>query len=276
MADDEATEPASPTEPSTTEPGTSNETAARETASTSSSTEAANVEGESSESVATEPAAGPAAAQPAPPGSSPARSPWALVAAVTAVVVVLAVVGAVVGVLWWKLDDRDEQLATRGAATRAACDFGQTVGTYDAKSPQSYDDWINRVRARSTGDWLTMFDGSSAVLKDLSVSAQVHAEASEVHCAWESGDRGRAVVLLSITQTQSSAASPRPVKVSLSGDVTLLAQHGHWLVGTFSAPEDGAGLPGAGGMPPGPAAPAPAGAGQNPPPGQPAPPRPAR
>lgn len=214
-----------------------------------------------------------------PAGSGRFRAPWAVVAAVTAVFVVLAAVGVAIGVLWWKLDDRDEQLASRDAATRAACDFGRTVGTYDAKSAQSYDDWIARVRAQSTGDWLTMFDGSSSVLKDLSVSAQVHAVASEVHCAWESGDRGRAVVLLSITQTQSSATSPRPAKVSLSGDVTLIAQQGRWLVGTFTAPEDGAGLPGAGGMGAAPAAPggaAPPAPGQNPPPGQSAPPPPPR
>ncbi|WP_216891988.1 hypothetical protein [Nocardia alni] len=197
-----------------------------------------------------------------PPALGPASRNWTpIIGAFAAGVVVVAAVAAVA--VFWKQDhDRGNDLSARDSAVAAACDFGHQVGTYDAAN---FDDYVNRVKQRSTGDWLTQFEGASSALKQITQQAQARSTVSEIHCAWESGDpnNDNASVVMLITQNQSKAATPQPQHLTIGVVASLQKKDGKWLVGNFQSPmtndlQDSAPAPGA--QAPAPGAPATPGA----------------
>ncbi|MCM6777022.1 hypothetical protein NDR87_24045 [Nocardia sp. CDC159] len=155
-----------------------------------------------------------------------------VVAAFGAGVLLVAAITAIV-VFWKQSDDRGQQLDDRDAAARAACDFGKQIGTYDAKT---FDDYVKRVKDRSTGDWLTQFDAASSALRELTTQAQVRSTVDEIHCAWETGDDEKASVLLLITQNQSKAATPQPQHLTIGVVATMEKKDGKWLASSFKSP----------------------------------------
>ncbi|WP_067677552.1 hypothetical protein [Nocardia miyunensis] len=155
-----------------------------------------------------------------------------MVAAFAAGVVVVAAAAAVV-VFWKQAGDRGDELDARNSAVAAACDFGHQVGTYDAKN---FDDYITRVKERSSGDWLTQFDGASSALKQITQQAQARSTVGEIHCAYESGDSNKASVVMLITQNQSKAATPQPQPLTIGVVASLEKQNGKWMVDNFQSP----------------------------------------
>jgi Mce-associated membrane protein len=158
---------------------------------------------------------------------------WVPIAGAFAAGVVMVAVAAAVTVFGLQAHDRGSQLATRDSAVSAACDFGRQVGTYDSKS---FDDYVNRVKQRSTGDWLTQFDGASSALKQITEQAQARSTVSEIHCAWEFGDANNASVVMLITQNQSKAATPQPQHLTIGVVASLTKKDGTWLVSNFQSP----------------------------------------
>ncbi|WP_156959472.1 hypothetical protein [Nocardia sp. BMG51109] len=157
---------------------------------------------------------------------------WPIVAAFAAGVVLVAAVTAVV-VFYLQASDRGGQLDARDEATAAACDFGRQVGTYDSKN---FDDYVKRVKDRSTGDWANQFDAASSALKDITTQAQARSGIDEIHCAWESGDDSKATVIMLITQNQSKAATPQPQKMTIGVVATMENKDGKWLASSFQSP----------------------------------------
>lgn len=166
-------------------------------------------------------------------GSETGKRSWVPVAA--SFVAGVVVVGAAAAATWFGLQshDRGQQLSARDGAVAAACDFGHQVGTYQAKN---FDDYVKRVKDRSTGDWLTQFDGASSALKQITQQAQASSSVSEIHCAWESGDSSKASVVMLITQVQAKAATPQPQHLTIGVVASLEKKDGKWLVDNFQSP----------------------------------------
>ncbi|WP_157116408.1 hypothetical protein [Nocardia vaccinii] len=168
-----------------------------------------------------------------PSGTENRGKSWVpMAAAFAAGVVVVAAVATAVG-FWMQSSDRGDKLDARDSAVAAACDFGHQVGTYDSKS---FDDYIKRVKDRSTGEWLTQFDGASSALKQITQQAQARSTVGEIHCAYESGDANKASVVMLITQNQSKAATPTPQPLTIGVVASLEKQNGKWLVDNFQSP----------------------------------------
>ncbi|MBB5913821.1 Mce-associated membrane protein [Nocardia transvalensis] len=178
-----------------------------------------------------------AAATPAP-ASQPAAASGGrssllpVVAAFAAGVLLVAAITAVV-VFYLQASDRGDKLDARDEATSAACDFGRQVGTYDAKN---FDDYVKRVKDRSTGDWATQFEAASGALKDITTQAQARSGIDEIHCAWENGDDKKATVIMLITQNQSKAATPQPQHLTIGVVATMEKKDGKWLASSFQSP----------------------------------------
>ncbi|WP_227979045.1 hypothetical protein [Nocardia spumae] len=171
-----------------------------------------------------------APAAPPPPGKS---TPWVpIVSAFAAGVVLVAAVTAVV-VFWMKADDREDQLAARDDSTRAACDFGKAVASYDSKDLDAY---FKSVNDKSTGEWGKFFGDASDTLKKAMVSVQAKSKLDEIHCAWESGNDSQANVVLVITQEQTNQAVPQPDKLTIPGVAQMEKHDGKWLVAKFDSP----------------------------------------
>ncbi|WP_280377881.1 hypothetical protein [Nocardia wallacei] len=175
-------------------------------------------------------AAGATAAAPSGGGGRPSWLP--IVAAFAAGVLLVAAITAVV-VFALQASDRGAQLDARDESTAAACDFGRQVGTYDAKN---FDDYVKRVKDRSTGDWATQFEAASSALKDITTQAQARSGIDEIHCAWESGDEDKATVIMLITQNQSKAASPQPQHITIGVVATMEKKGDKWLASSFQSP----------------------------------------
>ncbi|PPJ32437.1 hypothetical protein C5E45_06040 [Nocardia nova] len=174
------------------------------------------------------PVAAPASAS--SPGTS---TPWVpIVAAFAAGVLLVAAITAVV-VFYLKADNREDQLAARDDSTKAACDFGKAVASYDA---DHLDDYFKQVADVSTGEWGKFWSGASGTLKDAMVSVHAKSKLDEIHCAWESGNDSEANVVLVITQEQSNQAVPQPDKLTIPGVAHMEKHDGKWLISKFDSP----------------------------------------
>ncbi|MBF6328825.1 hypothetical protein [Nocardia transvalensis] len=188
------------------------------------------------------------------PSKGGSGTPWVpIAAAFVAGVLLVAAVTAIV-VFWKQADDRGNELDARDSATRAACDFGRAVGTYDSKN---LDPYFKQVNDLSTGEWGQFFKDATDTLKQAMTSVQARSKLDEIHCAWESGNENEANVVVILTQEQTNAAVPQPDKLTLPGVVHLEKKDGKWLVSKFDSPVSKGG----------PAGPIPGGEGQQPAPG---------
>lgn len=174
-----------------------------------------------------------AAPAPASAPSSGKSTPWVpIVSAFAAGVLLVAAVTAVV-VFYLKADNREDQLAARDDSTKAACDFGKAVASYDSKDLDAYFKSVNDL---STGEWGKFFSGASDTLKQAMVSVQAKSKLDEIHCAWESGNDSQANVVLVITQEQTNQAVPQPDKLTIPGVAQMEKHDGKWLVAKFDSP----------------------------------------
>lgn len=187
------------------------------------------------------------------PAPERGRTSWLPIAAAFAAGVLLVGAVTAVVVFWRQADDRGNQLDARDQSTRAACDFGKAVASYDAKNLDNYFKTVNDL---STGEWGQFFGGASSALKDAMVSVQARSKLDEIHCAWESGNDSEANVVLVITQEQTNSAVPQPNKLTIPGVAQLEKKNGKWLVAKFDSPVTKGMGPGA---PAAPGAPAPGG-----------------
>ncbi|MRH86350.1 hypothetical protein GFY24_02515 [Nocardia sp. SYP-A9097] len=152
-----------------------------------------------------------------------------LIAAFAAGVLLVAAIGAVV-FFWLQSDNRENELADRDDATKAACDFVKTVSVYDEKS---LGDYVERVQASTTGEFRQMFDTMSGDLKSVLTSVHAQSKLNTVRCAWESGDDSKATVLVSLTQTSSNTMRAQPLVLTLPTFAELDKKDGKWLVSKF-------------------------------------------
>jgi Mce-associated membrane protein len=168
----------------------------------------------------------------AAPGRGVGRKLLPIAAAFVAGAVLVAAVATAV-LLWRQDSDRGRQLDARDASTSAACDFGKQIGTYDAKN---FDDYVQRVKVRSTGDWATQFDAAAAALKYVTTQAGASSTVGDIHCAWESGDLDNASIDLLITQIQTKAATPQPQRFPVWAVASMQKKDGKWLASDFKSP----------------------------------------
>lgn len=169
-----------------------------------------------------------------------------LVALIAAGVVLVAAIAAA-GAFWWQSHNKTDDQADHDAAAKAACEFVKQVSAYDDKNLDSY---VPRVQALITGKFKDTFDPVSNDLK--AVLAQAHAKSTlnVVRCAWESGDKDKATVLVGLSQTSSNDMRPQPLVLTAPTAAELEKKDGKWLVSDFqliTAGDDNPLIPGAGG-----------------------------
>ncbi|MFI5778383.1 hypothetical protein [Nocardia sp. NPDC051570] len=179
---------------------------------------------------ATQPEATPPEAT---PPAEKRRGSWLPIAAAFSAGVLLVAAVTAIFVFWTQSDDRGKELDARDSATRAACDFGKAVGSYDAKNLDTYFKQVNDL---STGEWAQFFGGATDALKQAMVSVQARSKIDEIHCAWESGNDSEANVVVMITQEQTNAAVPQPDKITLPGVAHMQKKGDKWLVAKFDSP----------------------------------------
>lgn len=152
------------------------------------------------------------------------------------VAVVLAIAAAIAGVVFFlQSGNRQDELDTRAAATKAACDFGNQFATY---SGDKVDDYLGRLEDTATGEWRKMVAQLGPDLKARFEGRQVDSRADEVMCGYASGDEENATLVLVIDQTFSTADVPNstPGKVRVAANVEMKKENGRWLVAQFDFP----------------------------------------
>ncbi|MBF6495321.1 hypothetical protein [Nocardia cyriacigeorgica] len=152
------------------------------------------------------------------------------------VAVVLAIAAAIAGVVFFlQSGNRQDELDTRAAATKAACDFGNQFATY---SGDKVDDYLGRLEDTATGEWKKMVAQLGPDLKARFEGRQVDSRADEVMCGYASGDEDNATLVLVIDQTFSTADVPNstPGKVRVAANVEMKKENGRWLVAQFDFP----------------------------------------
>lgn len=196
-----------------------------------------------------------AASYPSPPPSGK-KTPWVPIISAFAAGVVLVAAITAVAAFWMKADDRQGQLDARDDSTRAACDFGKAVASYDAKDLGAY---FKAVDEKSTGEWGKFFTDAQETLQQAMEKVQAKSKLDEIHCAWESGNDTEANVVLVITQEQTNQVVPQPSTMTIPGVAHMEKHDGQWLVAKFDSPvTKGMGGPAAaapGAAQPGPATP---------------------
>ncbi|MGW5386628.1 hypothetical protein [Nocardia sp. NPDC003963] len=169
-------------------------------------------------------------------GKSPGRrSPFPLPALIGAAVVLVAALVAV-GVFFFLAGNEQDELDRRAAATKAACDFGNTFSTYTGKE---VDDYLQRLDRSATGEWKDLVSQIGPDLKTRFAQSQVSSSALSVQCGYESGSGDEARVVLVIDQQFTTVNVPQeqgPGQVKVAADVSMQKVDGTWLVADFDTP----------------------------------------
>lgn len=192
---------------------------------------------EESASDATDTAADATEAEEAGKNTEPKRkaSPFPLPALIGAAVLLIAALAAV-GVFFFLAGDRQEELDRRAAATKAACDFGNSFATYTGAEA---DDYLQRLDRSATGEWKKLVAEIGPDLKTRFAETQVSSTATEVQCGYESGSGDNARVVLVIDQQFTTADTPQqqgPGQVKVAANVDMQKVDGTWLVANFDTP----------------------------------------
>lgn len=162
-------------------------------------------------------------------------SPFPLPALIGAAVLLIAALVAV-GVFFFLAGDRQEELDRRAAATKAACDFGNSFATYTGAEA---DDYLRRLDRSATGEWKKLVAEIGPDLKTRFAETQVSSTATEVQCGYESGSGDNARVVLIIDQQFTTADTPQqqgPGQVKVAANVDMQKVDGTWLVANFDTP----------------------------------------
>lgn len=163
------------------------------------------------------------------------RSRFPLPVLATAAVLLIAAVVAV-GVFFYLANDRQGELDRRAAATKAACDFGNSFATYTGDKA---DDYISRLDQNATGEWKKLVSQIGPDLKARFAETQVNSTAAEVQCGYESGEGDKARVVLVIDQQFTTAGGPQqqaPGRVKVAANVDMEKVDGRWMVANFDTP----------------------------------------
>ncbi|MEV6430784.1 hypothetical protein [Nocardia sp. NPDC051463] len=159
-----------------------------------------------------------------------------LVAAFVAGILLVAAVTAVV-VFYLQATDRGDKLDAQVDATKAACEYGRLISTYD---PDTIDDYLKKVDAASTGEWKETFGKLGQDLKGVVVDAKAKSSTYDMQCGFQSGDKDKATVLVVIGQTTTNvniaAAGKPPSRVELVVVAGLEKDGDKWLVNKFDLP----------------------------------------
>lgn len=162
-------------------------------------------------------------------------SPFPLPALIGAAVLLVAALVAV-GVFFFLAGNRQEELDRRAAATKAACDFGNSFATYTGDKA---DDYLRRLDQAATGEWKKLVAEIGPELKTRFAETQVSSTATEVQCGYESGSGDNARVVLVIDQRFTTAGIPQeqgPGQVKVAANVDMQKVDGTWLVANFDTP----------------------------------------
>ncbi|NKY60620.1 hypothetical protein HGA15_31680 [Nocardia flavorosea] len=141
-----------------------------------------------------------------------------------------------VGVFFYLANDRQTELDRRAAATKAACDFGNSFATYTGDKA---DDYVSRLDQNATGEWKKLVSQIGPDLKARFAETQVNSTAAEVQCGYESGDGDKARVVVVIDQQFTTVGGPQqqaPGRVKVAADVDMEKVDGRWMVANFDTP----------------------------------------
>ncbi len=170
-----------------------------------------------------------------PKKSSGLRSRFPLPVLAGAAVLVIGALVAV-GVFFYLANDRQGELDRRAAATKAACDFGNSFATYTGDKA---DDYVSRLDQNATGEWKKLVSQIGPDLKARFAETQVNSTAAEVQCGYESGDGDKARVVLVIDQQFTTVGGPQqqaPGRVKVAANVDMEKVDGRWMVANFDTP----------------------------------------
>ncbi|MFD0360408.1 hypothetical protein ACFQZZ_02980 [Nocardia sp. GCM10030253] len=173
------------------------------------------------------------------PVAAAAKGGFGLVPVVAAFVAGILLVAAVTAVVVFYLQagDRGDKLDAQADATKAACEYGRLISTYD---PETIDDYLKKVDAASTGEWKETFGKLGQDLKGVVVDAKAKSSTYDMQCGYQSGDKDKATVLVVIGQTTTNvniaAAGKPPSRVELVVVAGLEKDGDKWLVNKFDLP----------------------------------------
>ncbi len=151
-----------------------------------------------------------------------------------AVLLIAALVA--VGVFFFLAGERQDELDRRAAATKAACDFGNSFATYTGDKA---DDYVQRLAQTATGKWKDLVSQIGPDLKARFAETKVNSTAAEVQCGYESGSGDKARVVLVIDQQFTTVGGPQqqaPGRVKVAANVDMEKVDGTWLVANFDTP----------------------------------------
>lgn len=152
------------------------------------------------------------------------RRPSLRGALVSLLVVALAVA---VGVLGWDRAQADRTSNARTAASRAATAAATSMANYSYKTLSSD---LRAVENRSTPAFSAQYKKSSASLAPVLQKYKATSTGSVAAAAVQSGNTSKATVLLFVDQSVQNSTTKKPTAERTRMVMTLLHQHGRWLV----------------------------------------------
>jgi Mce-associated membrane protein len=164
-----------------------------------------------------------------------ARERWAYSRPVAAVLVLLLVVGVAAGA--WALTRPDsttqQQADARPDAVAAASRFATSVNTYDVADLTAYN---SRVTPLLTASFAKQFKASTEGLLSAYAKTKLKSTGKVRQAAVESIDSDSAKVLVAVdAETVPAGLLTNPPR--LRWQVSLVKQHGRWLVDDFTSVE---------------------------------------
>jgi hypothetical protein len=179
---------------------------------------------------------------PPPPGAGEAQSPLIqlqpirLLVLIGGVVLLLLAGGLVFSLL--RVGSLDNSSSLRSSALKAANTYGVYLSSYDyhnLTSPTS--DW-SLVDKHADAKFRQNFDKTSATLKTLLTQYNAVAVGKVISAGLSSVNGHQAVALLFIDQTVTNTVQkPNSVSQPLRVELTMVREHGQWLIDNLTVPK---------------------------------------
>lgn len=161
--------------------------------------------------------------------------PFKVMAIIGALVIVLLAGGLVFSLL--RISNLDSKNSLRNSALKAASTYGVYLSSYDYRDLTSPTSPWSEVESHATAKFKSDFEKTSGTLKAVLTTYQATATGKVVAAGLSSVSGGRAVALLFIDQTVTNKAErPTSSTTPLRVELTMLRQHGQWLIDGLQVP----------------------------------------
>lgn len=167
--------------------------------------------------------------------ATPSSQPFKVMAIIGVLVIVLLAGGLVFSLL--RISNLDSKNSLRGSALKAAATYGVYLSSYDYRNLTSPTSPWSEVESHATAKFKSDFEKTSATLESVLTTYQATATGKVVATGLSSVSSSRAVALLFIDQTVTNKAERPPTSTTpLRVELTMLRQHGKWLIDGLQVP----------------------------------------